>query len=323
MLLGVSSQRIYIILRVKIYRHCSTALTDPCGRSPLHLAAQHGLGEVTTALLNARADPGASLPGTKAGAIHLAASGGHTGVLVLLLEAGVGLESEDSQGHTPLMLAAVQGHLEATRLLVESGARLDAQDQMGRTALLLHCSSPCPNPAIVSLLSSHLTVNLPCWQGCSPLPSLLAQSRPALPALLALVKAGADLSSPPPPAVSPLHKAIESRDEAGAGLLIRAGATALLEPARDGIPLLLAALQGGNLHLATLMLMAGAHLPPHNLTLGPEAATWVRENLRKVWSLRALARTALRRALRDQVWRWVPTASLPHQLANYVTLLLE
>ena len=309
-------------LRANDYRHCSTALTDPCGRSPLHLAAQHGLVEVTTALLNARADPGASLPGTKAGAIHLAALGGHSGVLALLLEAGVGLESEDSQGHTPLMLAAVQGHLEATRLLVESGARLEAQDQMGRTALLLHCTSPSPNPAIVSLLSSHLTVNLPSWQGCSPLPTLLAQSRPALPALVALVKAGADLSSPPAPAVSPLHKAIESRDEVGASLLIRAGATALLEP-RDGIPLVLAALQGGNLQLATLMLMAGAHLPTHNLALGPEAATWVRENLRKVWSLRVLARTALRRALRDQVWRWVPNARLPIQLANYVTLLLE
>ena len=301
-------------------RHCSTALADPCGRSPLHLAAQHGLVEVTKALLDARADPGASLPGTKAGAIHLAASGGHTEVLALLLEAGVALESEDSQGHTPLMLAAVPGHLEATRFLVESGARLDVQDQMGRTALLLHCSSACPNPAIVLLLSSHLTVNLPSWQGCSPLPSLLAQSRPALPALVALVKAGADLSPPPPPAVSPLHKAIESKDEVGAGFLIRAGA--LLEP-RDGTTLVLAALQGGNLQLATLMLKAGAPIPDNNSSLGPEAATWVRENLRKVWTLRALARIALRRALGGDVWRWLPTANLPHQLANYVALLLE
>lgn len=54
--------------------------------------------------------------------INQAASGGHTGVIRLLLAAGAKVDAPEDEGQTALMLAARAGHTESVRLLLEAGA---------------------------------------------------------------------------------------------------------------------------------------------------------------------------------------------------------
>jgi hypothetical protein len=65
-------------------------------------------------------------------ALALAAQHGHSGVVALLLDAGVDPNRYNPSGahahSTPLHQAALAGHLEVVRLLVERGAHLDIRD---------------------------------------------------------------------------------------------------------------------------------------------------------------------------------------------------
>ena len=54
--------------------------------------------------------------------INLAAHGGHTGVIRLLLAAGAKVDAPEDEGQTALMIAAGEGHLDAVQLLLEAGA---------------------------------------------------------------------------------------------------------------------------------------------------------------------------------------------------------
>ena len=271
---------------------------------------------MVAALLQARADIDARCPYTGALALHLAAAGGHTAVLSLLLGAGACLEATDSQGRSALMWAAVVGQEGSARALVTAGAELGGRDSGGQTALLLHCCSLSPCPGLVLLLSCPASVSQACRRGRTPLLELLrCPASHRLPALLALVRAGADLSSPPS-LPSPLHLALSARDLPSASLLIRAGA-----PLQEESVIL--ALRSGLLEAASLMVAGGASLPSPHPSLGEEGEAWVRGQAREVASLREAARVALRRALGGRVWSWVGGQEVPRHLATYVALLLD
>lgn len=57
--------------------------------------------------------------------------------MVLLLDAGVSVDTVDGHGRTPLHFAAINGRAEVVELLLACGANPDAQDQNGLTALHL------------------------------------------------------------------------------------------------------------------------------------------------------------------------------------------
>src|SRR6185369_12405319 len=69
-------------------------------------------------------------------ALHVAADGGHTGVVDLLVERGadVGCRNDEKRA-TPLHWAARRGHEKTVRHLVELGAEIGARDRHGMTAL--------------------------------------------------------------------------------------------------------------------------------------------------------------------------------------------
>lgn len=50
---------------------------------------------------------------------------------VLLLEAGVNVDAQDSRGYTPLMLACEKGNLELASLLIENEADTNLKEANG------------------------------------------------------------------------------------------------------------------------------------------------------------------------------------------------
>jgi ankyrin repeat protein len=68
-------------------------------------------------------------------AVHCAARSGLSKALSKILDlAPEGIDAQDEDGSTPLMLAAAQGHVDAIKALLQRGARRDIQDETGRTA---------------------------------------------------------------------------------------------------------------------------------------------------------------------------------------------
>ena len=69
--------------------------------------------------------------------LHLAASGGHSLAVNLLLDSGARVEAEDSKGLTALGHAVEAGHLETVQALLSRGASPDCPDKQGDTSVHL------------------------------------------------------------------------------------------------------------------------------------------------------------------------------------------
>ena len=80
----------------------------------------------------------ATLDASQRTALFVAAHGGHTEVMQLLLDAGADAELVDEEDNTPLIIAAAGGSCAALELLLSAGADvdIDAADSAGCTALV-------------------------------------------------------------------------------------------------------------------------------------------------------------------------------------------
>ena len=98
--------------------------------SPLMMAALKGHAEIARQLINRGAD--VNKPGWTP--LHYASTGGHTGIMTVLLEQHAYIDAESPNGTTPLMMAAQYGSMAAVRLLLEAGADAALKNQLGLTA---------------------------------------------------------------------------------------------------------------------------------------------------------------------------------------------
>ena len=87
--------------------------------------------------------------GERRGALHVAAAGGHAGIVAALLDAGADVRARDVHGMTPLLSAARGGRLSAFDVLVDAGADVMAKDNDGRTALLHAVLAEVPSLVLV------------------------------------------------------------------------------------------------------------------------------------------------------------------------------
>ena len=112
------------------------------GMTALHWAAEHGDQELAARLLDAGADPGA---GTRIGQhrpLHLAAKGGHPGVLRLLVDAKADVSALTTTGAAPLHFAAASGSSDAVTILLDAGADVNGREpQWGQTPLMFAAGS--------------------------------------------------------------------------------------------------------------------------------------------------------------------------------------
>jgi cytohesin len=110
------------------------------GRTPLHLAAQHGHLDTVQILCSREADP--DCPAASGSTpLHLAAGVRNSDVAALLLLHGAKPDTTDNQGTTPLHVAASQGRAAQVQLLLDEGAFADVQSKLGHTPLWMACEN--------------------------------------------------------------------------------------------------------------------------------------------------------------------------------------
>lgn len=102
----------------------------PNGDTALMLAAFKGNRDAVVALLDRGAQP--NRPGWTA--LHYAASAGNLEIVRILLEKSAYIDAEAPNQTTPLMMAARGGHTDTMKLLVEEGADVALHNSLGMTA---------------------------------------------------------------------------------------------------------------------------------------------------------------------------------------------
>ncbi|KAG2445106.1 hypothetical protein HYH02_008973 [Chlamydomonas schloesseri] len=110
-------------------------LHNPDFKSPLHLAASRGKIAILKLLIEVgKANVAAAVAEDGWTPLQLAARGGATEKIALLLAAGADVKRANAQGNTPLHLAAVNGHKAAAEALLAAGADKTAANRDGKTA---------------------------------------------------------------------------------------------------------------------------------------------------------------------------------------------
>lgn len=107
---------------------------DSDGYTPLMIAASLGKAEFAEFLINNGANVNLR-SNTGLTAMHRAAQGGHTQIILLLSEADAFIDMSDVEGHTPLMKAVQAEKFFAVDFLIKRGASLNYRNRNGRTAL--------------------------------------------------------------------------------------------------------------------------------------------------------------------------------------------
>ena len=131
---------LYVALRdgsVKVARtlidwpKTNVEVRTPQDESPLMMAALKGEIDLCKRLIARDAD--VNKPGWAP--LHYAATGGHVGIMELLLEHHAFIDAQSPNGTTPLMMAAHYGTPAAVKLLLDAGADTAMRNQLGLTAI--------------------------------------------------------------------------------------------------------------------------------------------------------------------------------------------
>ena len=108
---------------------------------PLLHAARQGDYTTVVALLRCGADPDLKTADLWLRPLHVAAAGGHVGVVQALAQSCAKLEARDRHGARPLHYAARSGSVNVIRTLLAAGACADSRTSSGDTPM--HWAARC------------------------------------------------------------------------------------------------------------------------------------------------------------------------------------
>ncbi|XP_030832556.1 ankyrin repeat and death domain-containing protein 1A-like isoform X3 [Strongylocentrotus purpuratus] len=131
------------------------AVSGKGGKSPLHVAAEHGQVSALEYLAKvkcnkfARANDGST-------SLHLAAGNGHVDMVSTLLEYELEINIRNEEGKTPLLMAAESGHASIVELLLSKGADGNAQaNERAKSMSAAHFAAKNDHPSVIKVLASN------------------------------------------------------------------------------------------------------------------------------------------------------------------------
>lgn len=155
-------------------------------------------------------------------ALHLAARGGHTEIVRLLIAANAVISIKDKYGHSPAHDAVVEGGCaEIVGLLIDAGENINAKGKHGRT--LLHDAAGQGHIKVANLLiEKGADVNAKDKDGETPMHYAARRGRAN--AVRILIEANGDVNAKDNGGWTPMHYAIEYEREKVIDLLRSRGA---------------------------------------------------------------------------------------------------
>ncbi|XP_018426314.1 PREDICTED: receptor-interacting serine/threonine-protein kinase 4 [Nanorana parkeri] len=141
------------ITRLLLDKNASLSEVDGKGRTPLHVACQHGQESIVRLFLRRDADVG--VRGLENWvSLHYASWQGHLNIVKLLAKQyKANLNSQTSDGRTPLHLAAQRGHYRVARILVELGCNVNLPNAQLKTPL--HIAAETGHTSTARFLIHH------------------------------------------------------------------------------------------------------------------------------------------------------------------------
>ncbi|KAI1752132.1 hypothetical protein F4782DRAFT_502146 [Xylaria castorea] len=133
----------------RAYSVWSKIFEEDYRRSPLSRAIKEGQEAIVRLLLFANPQKSAAYTTL----LWQALENENVAVVQLLLDRGVGLESKNNYGQTPLLCAAENGHIAVVQLLLDRGANVDSEDKWGNNPLSM--AEKWNQKAVVQLLRSR------------------------------------------------------------------------------------------------------------------------------------------------------------------------
>ena len=189
--------------------------------------------------------------------LSLAASGGHTAIIRLLLDHGADINSRSGSklGISPLMLASMNGHVQAVQLLLERGSDVNAQIETNRnTALTLACFQG-KHEVVTLLLDRKANLEHRAKTGLTPLMEAATGGHYEVGRLL--LDHEADVNAPPVPSSkdTALTIAADKGHARFVDLLVTRGADIEVKNKKGNSPLWLAC-HGGHLEVIKIMVQS-------------------------------------------------------------------
>ena len=190
-----------------------------------------------------------------AGAANVSARGGETERTVPAL-----LDACDDTGRTPLMICACKGHVGCLVLLLEAGAGLDVVSPDGNTALHLASFSKNNQADLVNMLLKH-GASIEARNNVVITPLLVAIAEANEPAVVALLEGGASLATVDNDSDTALHYAarLENNQAELVNILLKHGAS-VETPNEAGVTPLHMAVAHANEPAVVALLEGGASL---------------------------------------------------------------